>query len=120
MARRVEIIQALMEKYPREVSLAHDLIWYTWNGDLDLLLALQRSLREREKENPNDPVAVDSPEAIRKFKRTQELSPNSPWPYLGLAELYGRGKTRDLKAMGENIAGFYNLCPSSTDPNAQR
>ena len=130
MARRVEIIQALMEKFPREVSPAHDLIWYAWYGDLDLLPALQQSLGEREKANPNDPVAVywsgysrfwdDAPEAIRKFKRAQELSPNFPWPYLGLAELYGSGKTRDLRAMSENIAGFYNLCPNSTDPNAQR
>jgi len=130
MARRVEIIQALTEKFPREVFLAHDLILYAWYGDLDLLPAAQQRFQEREKANPNDPVAIywsgysrfwdDAPEAIRKFKRAQELSPDSPWPYLGLAELYGRGKMLDLKAMSENIAGFYNLCPSSIDPNAQR
>ncbi|MDP9338910.1 MAG: redoxin family protein [Acidobacteriota bacterium] len=130
MARRVEIIQALMEKFPREVDPAHDLIWYAWYGDLDLLPALQQSFKAREKENPSDPVAVywsgysrfwdDAPEAIRKFERARKLAPDSPWPYLGLAELYGRGKTRDLKALSENIAAYFNLCPSSTDAEAQR
>ena len=28
IARRVQIIQVLMEKFPREVYPAHDLIWY--------------------------------------------------------------------------------------------
>ena len=130
MARRVEIIQALMEKFPREVYPAHDLIWYAWYGDLDLLPALQQSFKAREKANPSDPVAVywsgysrfwdDAPEAIRKFKRARELAPDFPWPYLALAGLYGRGKTRDLKALSENIAAFFNLCPSSTDAEAQR
>ena len=130
MARRVEIIQALMEKFPREVYPAHDLIWYAWYGDLDLLPTLQQSFKVREKAHPSDPVAVywsgysrfwdDAPEAIRKFERARELVPDSPWPYLGLAELYGRGKTRDTKALSQNIAAFFNLCPSSTDAEAQR
>jgi thiol-disulfide isomerase/thioredoxin len=130
MARRVEIIQALMEKFPREVYPAYDLIWYAWYGDLDLLPALQQSFKAREKANPSDPLAVywsgysrfwdDAPEAIRKFKRAQQLAPDVPWPYLGLAGLYGRGKTRDLKALSENLAAYFNLCPSSTDAEAQR
>ncbi|MGA8765337.1 MAG: hypothetical protein WB562_20900, partial [Candidatus Sulfotelmatobacter sp.] len=130
MARRVEIIQALMEKFPREVYPAHDLIWYAWYGGLDLLPALQQSFTAREKASPRDPVAVywsgysrfwdDAPEGIRKFERARELAPNSPWPYLGLAGLYGRGKTRDLKALSDNVAAFFNLCPSSTDAEAQR
>ena len=61
----------------------------------------------------------DAPEAIRKFEPARELAPNSPWPYLGLAGLYGRGKTRDLKAMSENIAAYFNFCPSSTDPKGK-
>jgi len=130
MARRVEIIQALMEKFPREVYPAHDLIWYAWYGDLDLLPALQQSFKAREKANPNDPVAVywsgysrfwdDAPGAIRKFQQARDLAPNFPWPYLGLAGLYGRGTTRDLKALSDNVAAFFNLCPSSTDTEAQR
>jgi hypothetical protein len=130
LAQQVEIIQALMEKFPREVYPAHDLIWYEWYGDLDLLPALQQNFKAREKANPSDPVAVywsansrfwdDAPQAIRKFERARELAPNSPWPYLGLAGLYGRGKTRDLKAMSENIAACFNLCPRSTDAEAQR
>jgi len=58
MARRLEIIQSLMEKFPREVYPAHDLIWYAWYGDLDLLPALQQSLKAREKANASDPVAI--------------------------------------------------------------
>jgi hypothetical protein len=50
MARRVEIIQSLMEKFPREVYSAHDLIWYAWYGDLDLLPALQQSLNARKRQ----------------------------------------------------------------------
>jgi len=130
MARRVEIIHALMEEFPREVYPAHDLIWYAWYGDLDLLPALQQRFKIREKANPSDPLAVywsayslfwdDAPEAIRKFQRARELAPDFPWPYLGLAGLYARGKTRDPKAMSENIAAFFKLCPSSTDAEAQR
>ena len=130
IARRVEIIQALMEKFPREVYLAHDLMWDAWYGDLDLLPALQQSFTAREKANPSDPVAIywsgysrfwdDAPEAIRKFQQARDLAPDFPWPYLGLAGLYGRGKTRDPKAMSENIAAFFKLCPSSTDDEAQR
>jgi thiol-disulfide isomerase/thioredoxin len=130
MARRVEIIQALMEKFPREVYPAHDLIWYAWYGDLDLLPALQQSFKAREKANQRDPVAVylsgysrfwdDAPETIRKFQQARDLAPDFPWPYVGLAGLYGRGKTRDIKALSENVAAFFNLCPSSTDTEAQR
>jgi hypothetical protein len=129
MARRVEIIQALMEKFPREVYPARDLVRYAWYGDLDLLPALQQSFKTRAEANPNDPVVIywsgysrfrdDAPEAIRKLNRARELAPDFPWPYLGLAELYGRGKTRDTKALSENISAFFNLCPSSTDAEAQ-
>ena len=130
LARRVEIIRALMEKFPREVYPDHDLIWYAWYGDLDLLPTLQKDFQAREKANPSDPVAVylsgysrfwdDAPDAIRKFERARELAPDFPWPYLALAGLYGRGKTRDQKALSDNIAAFFNLCPSSTDAEAQR
>jgi len=130
IARRVEIIQALMEKFPREVYPAHDLIWYAWYGDLDLLPGLQQNFIAREKANPSDPTAVywsgysrfwdDAPEAIRKFQQARDLAPDFPWPYLGLAGLYGRGKTRDFKALSESIAAFFKLCPSSTDSEAQR
>jgi len=88
MARRVEIIQALMEKFPREVYPAHDLIWYAWYGDLDLLPALQQSFKARENAHPSDPAAVywygysrfwdHAPEAIREFKRARELAPDFP------------------------------------------
>ena len=130
IARRVEVIQALMEKFPREVYPAHDLIWYAWYGDLGLLPALQHSFAVREQANASDPVAVywsgysrfwdDAPEAIRKFQQARTLAPDFPWPYLGLAGLYGRGKTRDPKALSDNVAAFFNLCPSSTDAEAQR
>jgi thiol-disulfide isomerase/thioredoxin len=82
------------------------------------------------KSKPSDPVAVywsgysrfwdDAPEAIRKFELARKLAPDCPWPYLALAGLYGRGKTRDQKALSENVAAFFNLCPSSTDAEAQR
>ena len=62
LARRVEIIRALMEKFPREVYPVHDLIWYAWYGDLDLLPALQKDFQSREKANPSDPVAVYCPD----------------------------------------------------------
>jgi thiol-disulfide isomerase/thioredoxin len=130
LARRVEIIQALMEKFPGEVYPAHDLMWYAWYGDLDLLPALQQTFKAREKANPDDLVAVywsgysffwdDAPEAIRKFQQARDLAPDFPWPYLGLAGIYGRGKMRDPKALSENIAAFFKLCPSSTDAEAQR
>ena len=130
MARRVDLIRTLMEKFPREVYPVHDLIWYAWYGDLDLLPALQQDFAVREKANPSDPVAVylsgysrfwdDAPEAIREFERARDLAPDFPSPYLALAGLYGRGKTRDQKALSENLARFFDLCPSSTDAEAQR
>src|SRR5207237_3050132 len=36
------------------------------------------------------------------------------------AGLYGKGTTRDSKALSDNIAAFFKLCPSSTDAEAQR
>ena len=52
MAQRVEIIQALMEKFPTEVYHAHDLTWYTWYVDLDLLPALQQNFQAARKSKP--------------------------------------------------------------------
>src|ERR1700686_5844395 len=52
MARRVEIIQALMEKFPREVYPAHDLIWYAWYGDLDLLARAAAELQGAREGKP--------------------------------------------------------------------
>ena len=50
----------------------------------------------------------------------RDLAPDFPWPYLGLAGFYGKGKTQDPRALSENIAAFFRLCPSSTDAAAQR
>ena len=130
LARRVEIIRALMEKFPREVYPVHDLIWYAWYGDLDLLPALQQDFQAREKANPSDPVAVylsgysrfwdDAPE------RFESSSGRASWHrifhgHISRSRVSTEGvKTRDQKALSENIAAFFNLCPSSTDAEAQR
>ncbi len=100
MARRVEIIQALMEKFPRELYPAHDLIWYAWYGDLDLLPALQQSFKAREKANPGDPVAIywsgysrfwdDAPEADSKVPAGAGSGPG-----FSLAISWARGALRE-------------------------
>ena len=130
VAQQVKVIQSLMEKFPREVYPAHDLNNFAWYGNLDLLPSLQQTFTAREAANPSDPVAIyfsaysrfwdDAPEAMRKFQRARDIVPDFPWPYLALAGLSGRGKTRNLTALSENIAAFFNLCPSSTDDEAQR
>ena len=127
---QVEILNKLIEKYPREVAPTRELMDFTYYSDPSVLPAVQERFKKRVTQNPDDPLALylagyslirtDTPEAIRELDRAKTIAPTFPWPYFTLARVYATGKTADKNAMTGSLMGFFNICPSSINWEAQR
>lgn len=125
-ARRQQVLDTLLAKYPHEYLLYRE----QWNeasypdrGDRETALA---ALRERwasnAKAHPDDPMALllagmalkdtDRSEMIRLLEAAQTKAPDFPWPSFELATLYWSGAHPDDAKLKENLERFYTLCPS--------
>jgi thiol-disulfide isomerase/thioredoxin len=130
IAHQVKALDQLIVKYPREGEPAKRLIELAGWRDPSLISAVKDRFEKQERQSPNDPLAqalagyslaiTDAQQAIRKLDQAKSKAGAFPLPYLLLAEMYSFGKTADTKAMSENILGYFKLCPTSTDSEAQR
>jgi thiol-disulfide isomerase/thioredoxin len=129
MARQVEMIDEFIAKYPREAEPYRKLIDLTWVHAALIPILVDR-FEKQAKSNPDDPLAqallgysltlADPQRGIQELSDAKAKAPAFPLPYLLLAEIYSLGKSADHKAMTDNITGYFNLCPASTDSEAQR
>ena len=81
--------------------------------------------REQMEKNPRDPVAVyfysrlligrNTKEAAELSNKVIELSPDFPWTYLQLAEIYTYPNFRDANKSVENLKQWTSRCPKSMD-----
>lgn len=129
IAFQVETLDQFIAKYPREAEPSRRLIELTW-WIPSLIPVLQERFAKQARNSPDDPLAqalagyslapADPVRGLQELNRVKAKAAAFPVPYLLLAELYSYGKTGDQKAMAENISGYFNLCPVSTDHEAQR
>jgi thiol-disulfide isomerase/thioredoxin len=133
VARKREVLEGMIARYPREIDPQHSLMRAAQN-DWESLhpgswAAMQDEYRQRAKANPNDPLALDlaayaligtdTPEAIRLLDAAKTQAPQFVWPYLDLANIYASGKFKDKQKSTDNLTVFWTACPASTDYGAR-
>jgi thiol-disulfide isomerase/thioredoxin len=126
IARRHQMLDALIAKYPHEYLLYRDQLFAAHDPSLKDPEASLAALRERwvsnAKSHPDEPMALilagkvlaekDPVEAIRLLDAAQAKAPEFPWPSFELTNLYWQGKYADEAKLKENLERFYTLCPS--------
>lgn len=125
-ARRQQVLDALIAKYPHEYLLHREQLYLAVDPSREGWEATLAAAREHwvsnAKSHPDDPMALmlagkaledtDPAEAIRLLDAAQAKEPGFPWPSFELANIYWRGKYADDAKLKENLERFYALCPS--------
>ena len=124
-ARQIAMLQELLKKYPgdfhvqrRYQDARRGILLVDWKP----LLA---DYREQMEKDPRDPMAVyfysrllvgrNTKEAIELSKKVIEISPDFPWVYLQLAEIYNYPNFRDANKSVENLKQWMAKCPKSME-----
>jgi hypothetical protein len=125
IARRHQVLDALIAKYPHEYLLYREQFNAADDPSLKDPEASLAALRDRwvsnAKSHPDDPMALilagkalakkDPLEAIRLLDAAQAKAPEFPWPSFELTNLYWQGKYADEVELKKNLERFYTLCP---------
>jgi hypothetical protein len=125
-ARREQVLDALIAKYPHEYLLYREHLYSAVDPNRDDWEAALAAVREHwvsnAKSHPDDPMALmlagkaladtNPPEAIQLLNAAQAKAPGFPWPSFELANIYWRGKYADEAKLKENLERFYGLCPA--------
>jgi thiol-disulfide isomerase/thioredoxin len=130
---RRETLNALAERYPRDMTVQRRLINISRREEEALHPGswekAQANYREQAREYANDPMALDlaayaltgtdTPESIQWLQSAKQAAPQFAWADLDLAEIYSRGKFADKAKFEENLNAYWTACPASTDGSAQ-
>jgi thiol-disulfide isomerase/thioredoxin len=123
--RQLAIMRELLTKYLGDFHLQRRYQDVLRNGLLVDSKPLRAEYRERMEKNPRDPVAVylysrmligrNTKEAIELSNKITEISPDFPWSYLQLAEIYTYPNFRDAKKSADNLKRWLSRCPTSAE-----
>jgi len=129
-ARQHQVLEDLIAHYPGEIQPYRQLINFVRYSEPEQFDALQLRLHNQAAAKPGDPVMADAaafalfrtdtPESIRLLEAARASAPEFAWTALDLATIYAAGKRVDKKKAAEDLALFFSMCPSSTDPVALR
>jgi thiol-disulfide isomerase/thioredoxin len=130
VAFRRQVLEDLIAKYPRQVEPYRQLIQATRQEDTEHYPTLAEHYRKAAEQHPDDPVALyvaglalsgrDTELSIQLLEQSRAKAKDFAWPALALANIYAPGTKRaDKKKSAEEIAVFFDACPSSTDADAQ-
>jgi thiol-disulfide isomerase/thioredoxin len=130
VAFRREILEDLIAKYPRQVESYRRLVQATKQQDTEHYPALADRYRKEAEQNPDDPLALyvaglalsgrNTDLSIQMLEQSRSKAKDFAWPALALANIDAPGTKRaDKKKSAEEIAAFFDACPSSTDADAQ-
>lgn len=119
-----ETLQKLQKQFPNDFSIRRRVFnerRYAFNADIDALISEFSALAEK---NPNDPAAAlfraqlqvgrKTKDAIAQLEKLAQQSPDFPWTYLELAQIYSYPAFRDAAKMNDNLKLFVTKCPNST------
>ena len=128
-ARQHEVLESLIEKYPRELEPYRRLINFVHYSQPDLYPALQGRYRDLAAQKSDDALALylagyvltgtDTPEAIHLLEAARAKAPQFAWPALQLANIYSGGKFTDRAKSEAALGSFFSVCKASTDSRAQ-
>jgi thiol-disulfide isomerase/thioredoxin len=123
--RQTAMLQALLKKYPNDFHLQRRYQNDRRAGffvDREALIADYRAQMEK---NPNDPGAVylyarllvglRTKEAIEQLEKLIQRTPDFPWSYLQLAEIYNYPNFRDAAKLKDNLKQLMAKCPMAMD-----
>jgi hypothetical protein len=135
LAYRRDVLEKLIEKYPREVEPYNRLIVFAahFRGELDgsgLVSFPSGKIPEASRAKSRGPFSplpcrastlfgTDTPESLRLLETAKAKAPKLPWPALALAQEYSSGKHQDRQRFTENLSTYFALCPASMNDNAQ-
>jgi thiol-disulfide isomerase/thioredoxin len=130
LALERRLLEDLIAKYPRELEPHRQLLNVTHYNDPEAYAAFTARYVKQAEQQPGDPLALymaalfltgkDTPRALQLLEQAKSKAPDFAWPEMSLARIHAGGKLADKKKSGEEIAAFFAICPSSTDPAAQR
>ena len=130
LALERQLLEDLAARYPREMEPHRQLLNVTHYNDPDGYAVLSARYVKEAEQHPGDPLALymaalfltgkDTPRALQLLERAHSKAPDFAWPEMSLARIHGTGKLADKKKAAEEAAAFFAICPSSTDPAAQR
>src|ERR1022692_3805326 len=130
LALKHQVLDDLIAKYPRELEPYRQLIQATRFDDPEAYAALSERYVKQAEQHPDDPLAQylaalvltgkDTPRSVQLLEQARSKAPVFAWPAISLARAHATGKLADKKKAAEEAAAFFAICPSSTDPAAQR
>ena len=130
LALKHQVLDDLIAKYPRELEPYRQLIQATRFDDPEAYAALSERYVKQAEQHPDDPLAQylaalvltgkDTPRSVQLLEQARSKAPGFAWPAISLARAHATGKLADKKKAAEEAAAFFAICPSSTDPAAQR
>lgn len=123
--RQTALLQKLAKQYPNDFFVQRRYQTDRRSGfgiDQAALLADYRAQWEKQ---PNDPTATylyvrllvgqNTKEAIAQLEKFIQRTPEFPWSYLQMAEIYNYPNFRDAAKAKENLKQFVAKCPAALD-----
>ena len=123
--RQLTLLQESLKKYPGDFHVQRRYQDARRGGLMVDMKPVLADYREQMEKNPRDPVAVylysrlligrNTKEAIELSNKVTEISPDFPWAYLQLAEIYTYPNFRDANKSVENLKQWMSKCPNSME-----
>jgi thiol-disulfide isomerase/thioredoxin len=123
--RQSAMIQKLSNKFPDDFHILKRLQEDRRGADEIDRDALITEYRARMEKREGDPASVyfyarllignNTKEAIDLLNKITQRSPEFPWSYLALADIYYFPMFRDNDKSGENLKKWMSICPSQMD-----
>ena len=123
--RQLTTLQELLKKYPGDFHVQRRYQEARRSRLLTDWKPLLAGYHQQMEKNPRDPVAVyfysrlligqNTKEAIELSNKVAEISPDFPWTYLQLAEIYTYPNFRDPNKSVENLKQWASKCPKSME-----
>ena len=121
--RQFEALQELLKNHPRDFHVQRRYQIHRMNDLLADRGALLAEYREQMQKNPGDPQAIylysrlmvgtQTKDAIDNLQKLSEQSPDFPWTYIQLAEIYTYQTFRDPAKSNELLKQWVAKCPST-------
>lgn len=123
--RQLTRLQELLKQYPGDFYIQRRYQDGQRGGLMVDWKPLLANYREQMEKNPRDPMAVyfysrmligrNTKEAIELSNKVIEISPDFPWTYLQLAEIYNYPNFRDANKSVDYLKQWMSRCPKSLD-----
>ena len=118
------VLRELLKKYPENffVRRRYQDVQMRLTEDREELIKEYRAQKERRTDDPTTIylyskllIGRQTREAIENLEKLAERSPDFPWTYLSLAEIYSYPNFRDAAKLKNGLRNWMSKCPAATD-----